>query len=42
MPRQCPGHPRTENNIFIKYDDTKNYSFKTFEDPPEWNIDIDI
>ena len=29
-------------NIFIKYDDTKNFLLKTFENSPEWNIDIDI
>ena len=30
-------------NIFIKhYNDTENYTFKTFEKSPEWNIDIDI
>ena len=30
-------------NIFIKYyDDTENYTFKTFEKSPDWNIDIDI
>ena len=30
-------------NIFIKhYNDIENYTFKTFEKSPEWNIDIDI
>ena len=30
-------------NTFIKYyNDTENYTFKTFEKSQEWNIDIDI
>ena len=30
-------------NTFIKNcDDTENYTLKTFESSPEWNIDIDI